>query len=310
MIGVFNGPQGMYAAAEGLEQKLFQVGKNIVLFDGEISPRLVRSIDAYKDDVDGLVHRIANEYDKGTVLVCSGNNKQTVYAAGKRQMHDVSAGYASKVIDLDFSATSLNDFVDFVEHSQATQFGFVICDGARMVVSSNVKLSVPAELYAGKELCEFSKIVFSWFNTFMQGHPSELKVYLQNLCSFDVREVSSWILSSDEIKSTSHDAVIEKLLVGTAHYKYYQEFFDLLDESEKLSDRCQELYQQNIARLAKLTVARNETIVHLHGVIKKLDAAGSVTRVLGQDYMSALDKTIAGIRQESGDMKKRYALTN
>lgn len=279
MIGVFNGPQGIYVAGEGLEQRLFQLGNNIVFFDGEVCPRLVRGVSAYQNDLASLCGRIASEYDKGSVFVCA-RRPQRVYSVGKREIKDVSQGICSNEVVLKFSGNSLNDFVDFVEHSQSSQFGFVLGYGACILASAGVVQSIPSALYARKELCEFSKIALSWFNRCLQSHPNELRVFLQNLCALDVDKACAEISSCNDT-TAAHDVVVSKLLVGTSYFELHRQHFDDVDRLIGIQEKNRDLSEMDCAQ-------KCYHILFLTGVLDVLESKGYVTQLFGADFMPQL----------------------
>lgn len=300
MISINNSAQGIYIAGEGLEQKIFQLGDNLLLFDGEVSSRLVRSVDAYKDDFDGLINRISTQYDSGSVIVCGApRNKQQIYCAGKRQIVDVSAGYSSKDVVVKFSGTSLADFVDFVEHSQSTQFGFVLNGCASVLLCENVQISLPTQLYRDDNLNFFSKIVMSYFNAFVNEHPQELKVYLQNLCYLDVGEICNSISSSNTKKSTAYDAVVFKLLNGTSYYLEHKELLNSCHKTFALQKNAQELYVKNIEKLNvlvrekdKACDLRDSIIDKMYCIIQKINHVYGIDQLVGQGSIAYLQDLV------------------
>lgn len=257
MISINNGPQGMYIAGEGLEQKLFQVGSNIVLFNGSVNTKILKYADYYKDGFDALVQRASRDYCKGSVIVCGvKNDSAVVYSAGGNKVQNVSAGYDSKEVKINISAESLLDFVDFVEHSQSTQFGFVVCNRSAELFSPAVKLDkyVPV-MYQKKELSEFCGIAFSWLNSILHNNADDLRVYAQNLCGLDVDYLSKILLSSDNMKTFVHDCARDTLLPGTSAYAECLELVNNVRETTRVANEVIESQRRIIEQ--KDTIANN-----------------------------------------------------
>lgn len=212
MLNIYHGPQGIYVAAEGLEQCLFEVGNSLLLFERSPCLRVLRSVQSFPQS---LLENLASHRE--SVFVCKDSQ---VYHITNNFIDDVSVrGYCSKNVNVFFSPEPVNDFVDFVQIAQPKQFGFVIND-ARVVVAPEVKLSSATSLYYHKELSFFAQGIFSWFHTILSSRPQDLGRFVENLCHCSLDDVYNSLKSSSDIKKTAN-ILWSKLLVGTEYDALY-----------------------------------------------------------------------------------------
>ncbi|MBI4140264.1 hypothetical protein HY485_00345 [Candidatus Woesearchaeota archaeon] len=220
MIGIYCGPQGIYAAAEGLEQRVFQLNNYLLLFDENISLRVLRSSQSFVSSLNGLIEALAQQFFSSSVFVCGYDAVPRVYRVCCGVAEELSvrkaSSQSSRVV---FSPQPVDDFVDFVELCRPSQFGFVRHNSAAVLVSSNVNLvSVP--LLYNKEILPFANAVFSWLYTLCSSRPQDVACFVDNICAFDADGLCAKIMSSDNPQNFIKDAV-SKLLVGTEYYSVY-----------------------------------------------------------------------------------------
>jgi len=170
------------------------------------------------------------------------------------------------------------DFVDFVEHSQSTQFGFVLNYGASALFSQGVKISEPTALYSKDELFDFADVALSWFNKFIANTPQELKVFVQNFCALNLADVYKSIKSAQDPLIAAYKNAVSALLVGTSYYTLHQEYFAL---QRKLSESTQKKEYWLNMRL----VQSEELALSLFEVLERLESKGYVSEIMGEDFM-------------------------
>lgn len=213
MLNIYQGPQGIYIAAEGLEQRLFEVGNSLLLFESSPCLRILRSVQSFPQS---LLENLSRHREH--VFVCSDNH---VYHVNYNFIDDVSVrGYCSKKVNVYFSPQPVNGFVDFVELAHPCQFGFVVNNIARIILAPEVKLSSATSLYYHKELSLFAQGVFSWFQTIISSRPQDLGRFVENLCHCSLDDVYNSLKSSNDIKKTAN-ILWSKLLVGTEYDALY-----------------------------------------------------------------------------------------
>lgn len=237
MISISNGPQGLYIAAEGSEQCLFQRSNVLFVFPEKSSLRIVRNSEYLTNDLAALLQQVA--YDaKDDIFICS---ERKVYCAGNQKIHDISTQYDAKNLVVRLTPMPAKDFVDFLEHSNAGQFGFVTQDAA-LIFSPNIALSDAPLVYQRKQQALFADIIFSWFRAVTSVYTRELPIFVHNLCACYAK-IPAMLL---DVKAGKTDASLathalwSTLLQGTEYFAFYkvveQKDKQLRDENKELID--------------------------------------------------------------------------
>ena len=211
------------------------------------------------------------------------------------------------------------------------EFGFVINKCASVLLSENVSLTQPTQLYRDEHLALFSKIALSYFNAFVNEHPQELRVYLQNLCTLDVGEVCKIIASSDKQDSASYDEAVSTLLHGTSYYKNHQKLLKVCNDLFGIYNQTNELHLRNgalqdeiiekndvicnnyetiIAQKDMMCNQRDEIIFKMYAVIKKLDSAFGAKRVVEEKQLGSFDRMFEKLLKQYESRNKISACAN
>ena len=152
--------------------------------------------------MDSICETIAMDCYKTKVIVCGfvENHKYpALYVVDYHKIEDVSAGYKSSNLTVNFSLNSVGDFVDVITHSQSLQFGFVAHNNSRLLFSPNVKMR-------DKNNCQYNNQIFSLFQTLLNFRPYDVNLFVQNFCCLDEKS-----LSDDYVD------VCARLLAGTEY---------------------------------------------------------------------------------------------
>ncbi|MBI4141706.1 hypothetical protein HY484_02160 [Candidatus Woesearchaeota archaeon] len=233
MIGIYHGPQGIYTAAEGIEQRIFQLNNYLLLFDEQVSLRVLRSSQSFvsllrrpselssdRTSLNNLVETLTQQFFSSSVFVCGYDVVPRVFrvccGVGEELSVKKSSSASSRVV---FSPQPYDDFLDFVELCRPSHFGFVCNNNSALLTAPKVNFTAVPFLYS-KELVPFANAVFSWFYTLCSSRPQDVACFVDNLCAFDLVSLFNDVKSSDNSQNCIKDAV-SRLLIGTEYYSVY-----------------------------------------------------------------------------------------